>query len=139
MITLTDSAINQVKKLLDTRGKFSEGIRISVQSKGCSGLSYVIEFVDEMNDSDEKVKVKDLNIFVDLKLYVNSFLFRYFNEPIKSLNLSSLPCSLWKLLFDVNSYVCDIDDVKYSVCASKPNVILFELSILSDPLYLFSR
>lgn len=67
MITLTDSAINQVKKLLDTRGKFSEGIRISVQSKGCSGLSYIIEFVDEMNDSDEKVKVKDLNIFVDPK------------------------------------------------------------------------
>ena len=67
MITLTDSAINQVKKLLDTRGKSSEGIRISVQSKGCSGLSYVIEFVDEMNDSDEKVKVKDLNIFVDPK------------------------------------------------------------------------
>jgi iron-sulfur cluster assembly protein len=67
MITLTDNAINQVKKLLDSRGKSSEGIRISVQSKGCSGLSYVIEFVDTMNESDEKVKVEDLNIFVDPK------------------------------------------------------------------------
>ena len=67
MITLTSEAINQVKRLLDSRKKPSEGIRIGVRTKGCSGLSYTLEFVDQIEKSDEKIKVDDLNIFIDPK------------------------------------------------------------------------
>lgn len=67
MITLTSEAINQVKRLLDSRNKPSEGIRIGVRTKGCSGLSYTLEFVDQIEKSDEKIKVDDLNIFIDPK------------------------------------------------------------------------
>ena len=67
MITLTSEAINQVKRLLDSRNKPSEGIRIGVRTKGCSGLSYTLEFVDKIEKSDEKIKVDDLNIFIDPK------------------------------------------------------------------------
>ena len=67
MITLTSEAINQVKRLLDSRNKPSEGIRIGIRTKGCSGLSYTLEFVDRVEKSDEKIRVDDLNIFIDPK------------------------------------------------------------------------
>jgi len=67
MITITSDAIEQVKKLLKDRGKYSEGIRIGVKTKGCSGLSYTIEYVDEIDPGDEKVISDDINVFIDPK------------------------------------------------------------------------
>ena len=67
MITITSDAIEQVKKLLKDRGKYSEGIRIGVKTKGCSGLSYTIEYVDEINSGDEKIITDDINVFIDPK------------------------------------------------------------------------
>ena len=67
MITITSGAIEQVKKLLKDRGKYSEGIRIGVKTKGCSGLSYTIEYVDEINSGDEIVIADDINVFIDPK------------------------------------------------------------------------
>ena len=67
MITLTEGAEKQVSKLLENRGKDSKGIRIGVKTKGCSGLSYSLEFVDEIQSSDEKVSFKDFTLFIDPK------------------------------------------------------------------------
>lgn len=46
MITLTEQARNKVKTALAKRGK-GEGIRIGVKTTGCSGLAYVLEYVDK--------------------------------------------------------------------------------------------
>ncbi|MAI85345.1 MAG: Fe-S cluster assembly scaffold SufA [Rickettsiales bacterium] len=67
MITLTTKAIQAVKKLLEDRKKDSEGIRIGVKTKGCSGLSYTLEYVDTKDNSDEKIVVDDVNVFIDPK------------------------------------------------------------------------
>ena len=67
MITLTEGAEKQVSKLLENRGKESKGIRIGVTTKGCSGLSYSLEYVDEIQNSDEKVSFKDFTLFIDPK------------------------------------------------------------------------
>tara|TARA_A100000164_G_C21230312_1_gene462376 strand:- start:176 stop:499 length:324 start_codon:yes stop_codon:yes gene_type:complete len=67
MITVTSKALTQVKRLLDNRGKDSKGIRIGVKTKGCSGLSYTIEYVDETEKADEKIIIQDINIFIDSK------------------------------------------------------------------------
>ena len=67
MITLTEGAEKQVSKLLENRGKDSKGIRIGVTTKGCSGLSYSLEYVDEIQNSDEKVSFKDFTLFIDPK------------------------------------------------------------------------
>lgn len=45
MITLTDQASDKVKQHLEKRGK-GLGIRIGVKTTGCSGLAYVLEYVD---------------------------------------------------------------------------------------------
>lgn len=45
MITVTDTASKKIKQQLTKRGK-GVGIRIGVKTTGCSGLAYVLEFVD---------------------------------------------------------------------------------------------
>lgn len=67
MITVTPKALDQVKRLLEQRGKNSEGIRIGIKTKGCSGLSYTLEYVDETEKADEKLQIENVNIFIDSK------------------------------------------------------------------------
>lgn len=47
MITLTERAVNKVSQTLQRRGK-GVGIRIGVKTTGCSGLAYVLEYVDSI-------------------------------------------------------------------------------------------
>jgi iron-sulfur cluster assembly protein len=46
MITITNRASAQIKKILEKRGK-GVGIRIGVRTTGCSGLAYTLEYVDK--------------------------------------------------------------------------------------------
>ena len=40
------------KAFLDNRGK-GIGLRLGVKTTGCSGMAYVLEFVDELNEEDQ--------------------------------------------------------------------------------------
>ena len=64
---ITDAAAERVKALLDRRGKPSAGIRIGVRTKGCSGLSYTLEYADERQKFDEVVEDKGVTILIDPK------------------------------------------------------------------------
>ncbi len=46
MITVTETAKDKIKQLLERRGK-GIGIRLGVKTTGCSGLAYTIEYVDQ--------------------------------------------------------------------------------------------
>ena len=65
-LTLTESAAQQVRKSIAKRGK-GVGIRIGVKTSGCSGLSYVMEFVDVANPEDLVFTHGDVSLFVDPK------------------------------------------------------------------------
>ncbi|MDX2102745.1 MAG: iron-sulfur cluster assembly accessory protein [Alphaproteobacteria bacterium] len=66
-MTITDAAAERVKALLDKRGKPSIGVRIGVKTKGCSGLSYSLEYADEQNRFDEVIEDKGVRVLVDPK------------------------------------------------------------------------
>ncbi len=66
-ITVTESAAERVKALLAKRGKPSAGIRIGVRAKGCSGMSYTLEYADEKNQFDEVVEMHGVTLFIDPK------------------------------------------------------------------------
>ncbi len=86
LISLTEAASDQVKHLVDNRGKPSLGIRVSVKSGGCSGLTYVFEYADEANPNDEVVEDKGIKVFIDVKavLYLAGTTLDYFDEKIRS-------------------------------------------------------
>lgn len=51
-VTLTDAAANRVLAFLSNRGK-GIGLRVGIKTTGCSGLAYVLEFVDDLDEGDE--------------------------------------------------------------------------------------
>jgi len=67
MMTVSDAAAKQVQALLEGRGKESAGIRIGVRTKGCSGMSYTLEFADEKGPFDEILEDKGVTILIDPK------------------------------------------------------------------------
>lgn len=48
---MTDVAVSQIKKSLESRGK-GIGIRIGLKTTGCSGMAYTIEYADSKNSDD---------------------------------------------------------------------------------------
>jgi iron-sulfur cluster assembly protein len=66
-MTLTDAAAERIRALLARRGKPSAGIRIGVRSRGCSGLSYTLEYADEKGRFDEVVEDKGVTVLIDPK------------------------------------------------------------------------
>ncbi len=69
-ITLSDAAASRVKAFLDNRGK-GIGLRLGVKTTGCSGMAYVLEFVDELNiDEDEIFEHSGVKVIIDKKSLV---------------------------------------------------------------------
>tara|TARA_E500000178_G_scaffold344254_1_gene392192 strand:+ start:1776 stop:2102 length:327 start_codon:yes stop_codon:yes gene_type:complete len=68
MINLTNNAINQIRKLVLSRKSKPLGIKLDIETKGCSGLTYKLEYVDNPLEEDEVVNVdEDIKIFVNPK------------------------------------------------------------------------
>jgi len=65
-IQLTDVAATRVQNFLENRGK-GIGLRLGVKTTGCSGMAYVIEFVDELQDGDSVFETKGVKVVVDPK------------------------------------------------------------------------
>ena len=65
-ITLTESAAQHVKKFLAKRGK-GEGLRLGVRTSGCSGLAYVLEYVDRVETEDNVFEDRGVKVVVDPK------------------------------------------------------------------------
>lgn len=68
-ISMTPAAADRVRNFLANRGK-GLGLRVGVKTTGCSGLAYVLEFVDELNDDDQVFEQDDLKLIVDGKSLV---------------------------------------------------------------------
>ena len=66
-ITVTPAALARVRQLLEKRGQPSLGVRVGVRSRGCSGLSYTLEYADSKAPADEAVAVDGVTIFIDPK------------------------------------------------------------------------
>ena len=71
MITVTDTAKQKIKQLLNKRGK-GVGIRLGVKTTGCSGLAYTIEYVDnyESEPGVTNFAQEDFVLLVDAKSLV---------------------------------------------------------------------
>lgn len=70
-ITVDDSALNKIKDLLSSRKESCEGIKVSVRTRGCSGLSYTIEYaIKDKNISkfDDVVELDGARVFIDPKI-----------------------------------------------------------------------
>jgi len=65
MITMTDSAAERVKRLIAKSEKPVLGLRVGVKSRGCSGMSYFVEYAEEQKKFEDVVEDKGVKIFID--------------------------------------------------------------------------
>ena len=65
IIKLSDNAALRIKEIMSNAEKESLGVRVSVKSGGCAGMSYVMEYTKEINPNDEVIEDKGVKVFVD--------------------------------------------------------------------------
>ena len=68
-ITLSETAADRVTTYMASRGK-GEGVRLGVRTSGCSGLAYVLEFVDEIDEDDVVFEDRGVKVIIDQKSLV---------------------------------------------------------------------
>jgi len=85
-ITITPNASEHIRGLLAARGKPSAGVRVGVRTKGCSGLSYTIEYADEISKFDEVVDAGEFKVLIDPKavMFLIGSEMDYVEEKMKS-------------------------------------------------------
>ena len=65
IIKLSDNAASRIKEIMSGAQKDSIGIRVSVKSGGCAGMSYIMEYTKEINPNDEIIEEKGVKLYVD--------------------------------------------------------------------------
>lgn len=66
LVSATDAAVQQLKKLLEGEPESVTGVRMAVKGGGCSGLSYVLDF-DRQRDGDNVVEQDGVTFYMDRK------------------------------------------------------------------------
>lgn len=86
MITLTEAAAARAKALLARSGKPVQGLRIGVRTRGCSGLSYFVEYADAPKKFEDVVEDKGVKIFIDPAsvMFVLGTVMDYVQDKIQS-------------------------------------------------------
>lgn len=69
MIDVTQSAIDEIKRMIEREKKPAAALRLSVKGGGCSGYSYSIDLDDEERQGDKVFQAGDIRILVDGKSY----------------------------------------------------------------------
>jgi iron-sulfur cluster assembly protein len=86
LMTISEAAAARVKELIAQRGKPTAGVRIGVRTKGCSGLSYTLEYADAKGPMDEVVEAQGITLLVDPKatLFLIGTEMDYVEEKLKA-------------------------------------------------------
>ena len=87
IISVTTSAIEAIKSLIKIRGKSSTlGIRVSIESGGCSGFKYKFEYVDKERGNEDIIETNGVKIFIDSKatLYLIGTELDHIDEKVRS-------------------------------------------------------
>ncbi len=64
-VSLTQGAVNELKKLIDQQEIGTDfGLRVGVEGGGCSGMSYILGF-DQKKDGDSEYTIAGIRIFMN--------------------------------------------------------------------------
>ncbi len=69
-LVLTETAVKQVKQLMETQNLGNVYLRMGVKGGGCSGLSYSLEFDNEIGPHDKQFDIDGVQVVCDKKSYI---------------------------------------------------------------------
>lgn len=67
VISLSESAVKEVKRLINVQGLTEGGLRLGVKGGGCSGLSYTINFDEKIGQYDSVYDIEGVKVIIDAK------------------------------------------------------------------------
>ena len=65
IVTLTDAAAAQVRKLMGRAEKGVIGLRVGIKTAGCSGLQYHVEYATDQKIFEDRIQDKGVTILID--------------------------------------------------------------------------
>ena len=65
VIKLSDNAANRIKEIMSSADNSTIGVRVGVESGGCAGMSYIMEYAKEVRPNEEVIEDKGVKVFVD--------------------------------------------------------------------------
>jgi len=68
-ITLTEAAADRVRSFMEQRGT-GVGLRLAVKTTGCSGMAYVMEYADAIEDDDVVFEDQGVKVLINPKSLV---------------------------------------------------------------------
>jgi len=66
-VRLTDAAAARIRAIMEEAGGKYQGVRVGVTNGGCAGMSYTMDYAENVNPLDEVVDDKGVKIFIDPK------------------------------------------------------------------------
>src|SRR2546430_7737096 len=84
-LTLSETAIEQVKRLkVEQRLGDDVFLRMGVKGGGCSGMSYALEFDNELGPEDREFQIDGVRVVCDKKsyLYLNETMLDYVQQGL---------------------------------------------------------
>jgi iron-sulfur cluster assembly protein len=92
-ITMTDFAIDRIQELMQRSQSEDSYLRVGLKSGGCSGLSYIFDFVSEATEFDRVFEFGPIKICIDKKsyLFLNGMEIDYEETPFKSGVILNVP------------------------------------------------
>ena len=67
VMRITDAAAERVREIIANSDKSLVGVRVGVKNGGCAGMSYTMDFAEQIDRLDEVVEDKGVKIVVDPK------------------------------------------------------------------------
>ena len=67
IIKLSDNAASRIKEIMSNAEKDSLGVRVSVKTGGCAGMSYVMEYAKDVKSNEEVIEDKGVKVLIDPK------------------------------------------------------------------------
>lgn len=77
-VTLTQTAVNEIKKLMDDQDNSGKYLRIGVKGGGCSGMSYLLGF-EEKTDKDDVYNIEGISCAINPAhlIYLNNMVINW--------------------------------------------------------------
>ena len=70
MIEITETAAQKIRTLMAKQGIDEGGLRVGVKGGGCSGLSYKLDFDNEIKAMDQVFENNGIKVVTDLKSFL---------------------------------------------------------------------
>ena len=70
VIKLSDNAAERIKQIMSKAENSAIGVRVGVKSGGCAGMSYIMEYANDIKPNEEVIEEKGVKVFIDPKAVI---------------------------------------------------------------------